>query len=100
MRKTNFKPGLPIPEQEEHGGGEASGAIDGGEVGGSNQSGVTLELHQLPRANENQPEFQDGKALFGSGWHHRLQVEEGYTDLLQLEYNDLYNQQAEEEKEE
>ena len=54
--------------------------VDGGEVGGSDQGGVTVELHQLPRANENRPEFQDGEPLPGSRRHRRLHVEEGYFE--------------------
>lgn len=47
------------------------------EVGGSDQSGVALELNQLPRANQDGSEFQYGEPLTGSGRHRRLHVEEG-----------------------
>lgn len=50
---------------------------DEGEVGGSDQSGVELELDQLPRAHQDGPEFQYGISLTGSGRNRRFQVEEG-----------------------
>lgn len=51
---------------------------DTGEVGGSDQGGVTAELHKLPGADQNGSEFQNGIALTGSGRHRRLHIKEGY----------------------
>lgn len=53
-----------------------------GEIGGADKGGVALELHQLPRANQNGSEFQYSVSLSRSGWDRRLQVEEGDSVAL------------------
>lgn len=49
---------------------------DEGEVGGADEGGVALELHQLPWAHQDGPELEDRERLPRPRRHGRLQVEE------------------------
>lgn len=52
-------------------------AGDKGEVSGSDQGRVALELHQFPGANQDGSKFEERKSLSGSGRDGGLHVEEG-----------------------